>query len=189
MCSTLILMLQSLQFAHQIMGWIMKHLGFHRNASIDGGDDAEPNANDAGGPVHAKDRRQALLEFTNPKTSVVHRALRNGASLFEDEKKWAAYFSYNVSRLGEAYLKLWAMVLPVLAIMDARILGFIKNWTLKIFRILSEDPAEQEATWNEFRRAPDCDIPRGLRSLRLAKSLAEMVAVISEIAHQADFFQ
>ena len=88
----------------------MKYLGFHRNASIDGGDDAEPNANAAGGPVHAKDRRQALLEFTSPKTSVVHRALSDGASLFEDEKKWAAYFSYNVSPLAEAYLKLWAMV-------------------------------------------------------------------------------
>ena len=110
LCSSLILTLQSLQCAHQIMGWIMKYLGFHRNASIDGGDDAEPNANAAGGPVHAKDRRQALLEFTSPKTSVVHRALRDGASLFEDEKKWAAYFSYNVSPLAEAYLKLWAMV-------------------------------------------------------------------------------
>ena len=97
----------------------MKCLGFHRNASIDGGDDAEPNADAAGGPVHAKDRRQALLEFTSPKTSVVHRALRDGASLFDDEKKWAAYFSYN--------LKLWAMALIALAITDARILGNIKN--------------------------------------------------------------
>ena len=79
------------------------------------------------------------------------------------------------------------MVLPVLAIMDARILGFIKNWTLKIFRILSEDPDEQEGTWNEFCRAPECCIPRGLRSLRLAQSLAEMVAVDSDIIiHQAD---
>ena len=49
LCSTLILTLQSLQCGHQIMGWIMKYLGFHRNASIDGGDDAEPNANAAGG--------------------------------------------------------------------------------------------------------------------------------------------
>ena len=146
MCSSLILTLQSFLCAHQNMGWIMKYLGFLRNASIDRGDDAEPNADAAGGPVHAKDRRQALLEFTSPKTSVVHRALRDGASLFEDEKKWAAYFSYN--------LKLWAMALIALAITDARILGNIKNWTLKIFRILSEDPAEQEGTWNEFSRAP-----------------------------------
>ena len=118
-CSSLILTLQSFLCAHQNMGWIMKCLGFHRNASIDGGDDAEPNADAAGGPVHAKDRRQALLEFTSPKTSVVHRALRDGASLFDDEKKWAAYFSYN--------LKLWAMALIALAITDARILGNIKN--------------------------------------------------------------
>ena len=54
------------------------------------------------------------------KTSVAHRALRDGASLFDDEKKWAAYFSYN--------LKLWAMALIALAITDARILGNIKNW-------------------------------------------------------------
>ena len=86
-CSSLILTLHSLLCTHQNMGWIMKYLGFHRNASIDGGDDAEPNADAAGGPVHAKDRRQALLEFTSPKTSVVHRALRDGASLFDDEKK------------------------------------------------------------------------------------------------------
>ena len=48
-CSSLILTLQSLLCAHQNMGWIMKYLGFHRNASIDGGDDAEPHANAAGG--------------------------------------------------------------------------------------------------------------------------------------------
>ena len=96
--------------------------------------------------MHAKGRRQALLEFTSPQRSMVHRALRDGASLFDDEKKWAAYFSYN--------LKLWAMALIALAITDARILGNIKNWTLKIFCILLEDPAEQEGTWNEFSRAP-----------------------------------
>ena len=67
------------------MGWIMKHLGFNRNASIDGGDDdAEPDANS--GLVHVKDRRHALLQFTSPKKSVVHRALRDGASLFQDER-------------------------------------------------------------------------------------------------------
>ena len=71
------------------------------------------------------------------------------------------------------------MVLLVLAIMDARILGFIKNWTLKIFRILSEDPAEQEGTWNEFSRAPEC--------VCSAQSLAQMVAVVSQIIHQAEF--
>ena len=185
LCSTLILTLQSLQCGHQIMGWIMKHLGFHRNASIDGGDDdAEPDAN--AGPVHAKDRRHALLEFTNPKTSVVHRALRDGASLFQDEKKWAAYLAYSTLSPAQSYLKLWAMVLPVLAIMDARVLGFIKSWTLKIFRILSEDPAEQKRTWNEFGGAPECCTPRGLRNLKLAKSFTEMVAVVSEIIKQAD---
>ena len=147
-------------------------------------DDAEPDVN--AGPVHVKDRRHALLQFTSPKTSVVHRALRDGACLFQDEKKWAAYLAYSTLSPAQSYLNLWAMVLPVLAIMDARVLGFIKSWTLKIFRILSEDPAEQKRTWNEFGRAPECCTPRGLRNLKLAKSLEEMVAVVSGVIKQAD---
>ena len=72
-----------------------------------------------------KNNIEVLLQFVQPCTSPVYKALADGAKLFDGDMTftlWRCYFAYTALDEAAAWEQAWLYMLPVLARLSTRVL-------------------------------------------------------------------